>query len=469
MVPKLIRGSSFKGAAGYLLQDIGADTRTRVAWTEVRNIASSNPQTAWRVMAATAMDAERLKDNAGIKATGRRSAQSVLHLVLSWHPEEAERLDREQMLAAAEGALKAIGASDRQALIIAHNDSAHPHIHLLINRVSPRDGRMLSSSKEKLKLSKWAQCYEEERGKIYCEDRVLNNESRERGEFTRAAKGIPWQIMKAERLAREAANDNPNKTEQIREKLRARMAVVGRSMRMTISRHRREWQTLEDGYRGQRREIAQSFAKARLRSREAIIQEFRPLWRDNRRREQEDLARLTQGERSLLGRARSVLRTIGQWRSVLEGDRIHGASLIWNSMFSAEARKQILLEEHARRRTAIQNRQHQAIRREVLPIHTEHRLRLHSAAKSFIAERSSIVLAHSADRAKLRAQWSALRQERAQAYAQLHASHEHRETFKQAASGESYFDKLRAMAKARREKAPEQSNERRRGREQERD
>ncbi|MBX9865149.1 MAG: relaxase/mobilization nuclease domain-containing protein [Hyphomicrobium sp.] len=469
MVPKLIRGSSFKGAAGYLLQDIGADTRARVAWTEVRNLASSSPQTAWRVMAATAMDAERLKENAGIKATGRKSAQSVLHLVLSWHPEEAEHLDREQMLAAAEGALKAIGASDRQALIIAHSDSAHPHIHLLINRVSPRDGRMLSSSKEKLKLSKWAQRYEEERGKIYCEDRVLNNEARERGEFTRAAKGIPWQIMKAERLAREAANDNPDKTQQIREKLRARMVVVGRSMRSTINRHRREWQALEDGFRVQRREIAQSFAKARVRARELIVQEFRPLWRDNRRREQEDLARLAQDERSLLGRARSVLRTIGHWRSILEGDRIQGASLIWNSMFSAEARKQILQEEHAMRRAAMQNRQRQAIRREVLPIHAEHRLRLHSAAKLFIAERSSLVLGHSADRAKLRAQWSALRQERAEAYAQLRASHEHRETFKQAASAESYFEKLKAMARAEREKTAEQSNTRGRDRGRERD
>lgn len=469
MVPKLIRGSSFKGAAGYLLQDIGADTRARVAWTEVRNLASSSPQTAWRVMAATAMDAERLKENAGIKATGRKSAQSVLHLVLSWHPEEAEHLEREQMLAAAEGALKAIGASDRQALIIAHNDSAHPHIHLLINRVSPRDGRMLSSSKEKLKLSKWAQRYEEERGKIYCEDRVLNNEARERGEFTRAAKGIPWQIMKAERLAREAANDNPDKTQQIREKLRARMVVVGRSMRSTINRHRREWQALEDGFRVQRREIAQSFAKARVRARELIVQEFRPLWRDNRRREQEDLARLAQDERSLLGRARSVLRTIGHWRSILEGDRIQGASLIWNSMFSAEARKQILQEEHAMRRAAMQNRQRQAIRREVLPIHAEHRLRLHSAAKLFIAERSSLVLGHSADRAKLRAQWSALRQERAEAYAQLRASHEHRETFKQAASAESYFEKLKAMARAEREKTAEQSNTRGRDRGRERD
>lgn len=469
MVPKLIRGSSFKGAAAYLLHDIGTEGGARVAWTDVRNLASSKPETAWRVMAATAMDAERLKEKAGIKATGRKRALSVLHLVLSWHPEEAEHLDREQMLAAAEGALKAVGALDRQALIIAHNDSAHPHVHVLVNRVSPVDGRMLSSSKEKLRLSKWAQRYEEERGKIYCEDRVLNNEARERGEYTRAEKGIPWQIMKAERLARAAANDNPDKTSQIRERLRARMHVVGRAMRTTTNRHAREWKALEDGFIQRRREVAQSFQKTRARARQNILDEFRPLWRENRRRELEERARLAQDEQTMLGRARSVLRVIGNWRSAFEGDPLKAATGLWNGLFSAETRKRLLEQQHAQRRAEIENRQRLAIRQAIVPVHAEHRLRLYSCAKAFQAERSSLVFAHSADHAKLRAQWSALRQDRAQTYAHLRAAHEQRQTFTQAASGESYLDRLKAMTSAERGKTREQDNRRDRGREQERE
>lgn len=467
MVPKLIRGASFRGAAAYLLHDIGAQSRERVAWTEVRNLASSNPETAWRVMAATAMDAERLKEKAGIKATGRKSAQSVLHLVLSWHPEEAASLDRDQMLAAAESALSAIGARDRQALIIAHNDSAHPHLHILINRVSPRDGRMLSSSKEKLKLSQWAQRYEEERGKIYCEDRVLNNEARARGTYTRADKGIPWQIMKAERLVREAANDNPGKTEQLRETLRQTMRTVGRRMRAMLKRHAREWREFEKAHLRRRRDIVESFRQARTKARNSIVAEFRPLWHENLLREQEEVTRLAQDEQTKLGRTRSVLRLIGAWRSTFEGDRLRAAGGILSAAFSAEKRKALLDLQQTKRREALQGRQRRAIRQAVVPLHAEHRLRMHAYARAFQAERSSLVLAHSADRAKTRAEWAKLRQDRAQAYAALRTSHENRQGFARATSGESYYDRLKAMARAQREAAPEQDN--RRDHEQERD
>lgn len=467
MVPKLIRGASFRGAAAYLLHDIGSASRNRVAWTEVRNLASSNPETAWRVMAATAMDAERLKEKAGIKATGRKSAQSVLHLVLSWHPEEAATLDRNQMLAAAESALKALGASDRQALIIAHNDSAHPHLHVLVNRVSPRDGRMLSSSKEKLKLSKWAQRYEEQRGKIYCEDRVLNNEARERGAYTRAEKGVPWQIMKAERLVREAANDNPGKTEQLRETLRQQMRAVGRRMRAMHTRHAREWREFEEAHLRRRRDIVESFRQARTKARNSIVAEFRPLWHENHLREQEERARLRQEEQTKLGRVRTVVRLIGAWRSTFEGDRLKAAGSILSAAFSAEKRKALLALQQTKRREALQSRQRRAIRQAVVPLHAEHRLRMHAYARAFQAERSSLVLAHSADRAKTRAEWAKLRQDRVQAYAALQASHENRQGFARATSGESYYDRLKAMARAQREAAQEQDN--RRDHEQERD
>jgi len=467
MVPKLIRGASFKGAAAYLLHDIDAASGQRVAWTDVRNLASSNPETAWRVMAATALDADRLKERAGIKATGRKSAQSVLHLVLSWHPDEAASLDREQMLAAAEGALKAIGAGDRQALIIAHNDSAHPHLHILVNRVSSRDGRLLSSSKEKLKLSKWAQRYEEERGKIYCEDRVLNNEARARGEYTRAEKGIPWQIMKAERLVREAANDNPTKVQQLRAQLQEQVRGVGARMRAVVNRHAREWTEFEAAHIERRREIVQSFQRARAKARQGIFAEFRPLWRELRAREQEEAARLARDEATRLGRLRTVFRMIGTWRSAFEGDRLQAASGLWSALFSSEKRRELLGQEQTKRREALESRQRRTIRQAITPIHAEHRLRLHTWSRAFQADRSSLVLAHSADRAKLRAEWAKLRQDRAQAYAALRVSHENRQAFTQAATGQSYYDRLKAMAKAHREVAKEQTNQRDRDQERE--
>lgn len=218
-----------------------------------------------------------------------------------------------------------------------------------------------------------------------------------------------------------------------------------------------------------RREIVQSFQKTRARACQNILDEFRPLWRENRRHEQDERARLARDEQTVIGRARSAVRAIRNWRSTFEGDPLKAATSLWNGLFSAEARKRLLEQQQAQRRLGIENRQRLAIRQAIVPVHAEHRLRLYSCAKAFQAERSSLVLAHSADRAKLRAQWSSLRQERTQAYAQLRAAHEQRQAFTQAASLESYLDRLKAMASAERGRAREQDNRRERGRGQERE
>ena len=191
MVPKLhAKGSSFKGAAAYLLHDKdGAATSGRVAWIETVNLATANPQAAWRVMAATAMDAPRLKEQAGVKRTGRTSKEPVLHLTLSWAPDQTP--GPKEMAGFARRAIKALKADDRQAMIICHTDEKHPHVHVLLNRVSPADGRMLSSSNEKLALSALALAYEKECGAIKCKQRELNADKRKKGEHVRGEKDIP--------------------------------------------------------------------------------------------------------------------------------------------------------------------------------------------------------------------------------------------------------------------------------------
>lgn len=465
MVPKLITGSSFKGAAAYLLHDTDGSSQERVAWTDVRNIASRNPETAWRVMAATAKDADRLKEQAGVKNTGRKSAKSVLHLVLSWHPEEKDRLDRDQMLGAAEGALAALGASDRQALIIAHNDAKHPHVHVLVNRVSPKDGRMLSSSKQKLKLSEWAQHYEEERGKIYCEERVLNNEARKRGEYTRAAKDVPWPIVAAEKVARTAANDNPSRAEQIRQDLRSRMQTLGQRMRAMRNRHAGEWRAFEAAHVERRSAIVDAFRRDRAKAKAEIIATYRPLWRALHAAERDEVKAFEANERTTLGKARSILRMVSSWRSIADGDRLKAASRIWSGLFSAEERRALLKGEHKARRTALQHRQRQDIRRTVVPLIATYRADLRNNAEAYQAERSSLVFAHRGDVAKLRAEWNRLRQDRAKAYEQLQASAEMKRDFGSQVEPRSLYDRLKDIARTRQDLAPEQDNERDRERE----
>ena len=106
MIPDIAkRGASFKGALAYYLHDKKLEgererfTSERVAWTETRNLATNNPEMAGKVMAATAMDADRLKRDAGVRNTGRKSDQSVYAYTLSWHPAPACTCDLESGLA----------------------------------------------------------------------------------------------------------------------------------------------------------------------------------------------------------------------------------------------------------------------------------------------------------------------------------------------------------------------------------
>lgn len=272
MVPKLhAKGSSFKGAAAYLLHDKGrAESSERVEWTEAHNIAVNDPEMAWRIMAATAMDQDRLKDLAGVKSTGRKSDTPVLHLTLAWHPEEKDRLSDQEMKRAAAGAIDALGAEKHQSLVIAHNDEEHPHLHILINRVHPDNGKMLSSSKEKLALSRWAEQYEKERGKVYCDERVKNNEAREHGEYRRDSRVLDRTTFEEVKSHLSTANDNIEATLAIRKKQKAIDAALAAKARALHEDHKAQWQALEKAARQRQENSLQEYRRSQMRMTSAV-------------------------------------------------------------------------------------------------------------------------------------------------------------------------------------------------------
>jgi hypothetical protein len=157
------KSASFKAVAGRLLSAESG----RVAWTQTVNLFPSDPEIAWRVMAVTSVDAQRLKNEAGIKPTGRSSQDAVLHVSAYWHPDETPTPS--EMTDFGRRVLAALKAHDRQALMICHEEPGRPHLHILVNRVSPDDGRLLSSSNEKRALSALALAYEQENGRVYCQ------------------------------------------------------------------------------------------------------------------------------------------------------------------------------------------------------------------------------------------------------------------------------------------------------------
>ena len=165
-------GRSFGGVADYCLHDPRMpgeahhpESAERVEWTETRNLATSEGERAGRIMAATAEASPELKRLAGGAATGRKLEKPVCHYSLNWAKDE--KPDRQEMLRAAEASLKALGMERHQALIVSHRDG-QPHVHVIANRVEPESGKAAGLSRSKLKLSKWAEGYEREQGKIRC-------------------------------------------------------------------------------------------------------------------------------------------------------------------------------------------------------------------------------------------------------------------------------------------------------------
>lgn len=172
MVPRISRpGHSFAGAWRYYAHDKrtaeqqaqgqSVRTRERVALIHTENLSGIEDD---RAAVGLMIDTARLS---------KRCEKPVYAFSLAWHPDE-EAPDQLHMIEAGRSALKALGMQAHQALMVAHTDTAHPHIHVIVNRVHPDTGKAVNLYKDQEKLSAWALAYERTQGKIHCPARTFN-------------------------------------------------------------------------------------------------------------------------------------------------------------------------------------------------------------------------------------------------------------------------------------------------------
>ena len=419
MVPKLhAKGASFKGAAAYLLHDKGrAVTSERVEWIETRNLATGDGRVAWKVMAATAMDADRLKRQAGVKNTGRKSTDAVLHFSLSWHPDEQERLSRDEMRRAAMGAIRALGADDRQAMLICHNDEKQPHLHVMVNRISAEDGRMLPSSKEKLNLSRWAESYEKGRGAVLCEQRAINNAARDRNEFIRGKKDQARNIYEVE-----AAHGNSAQAKTVAAEQRRAAAVLAKAQRETKARHQQE-RAARDARHKQRQADAKERAKTRTTAAvEKVRKDYRTSWERLFTDDQIERRDFAQREEKLMGRVHNALRSIDFGAIVQGRDRRKAISEAFQSFADAGKRLEGLKLGQERRAKELLARQRQAEREAVAPVRSEYKESLQKNRRVFGQERNDLTLTQAMDTARILAGWKSHHRNRAKAWENVASS-----------------------------------------------
>jgi hypothetical protein len=428
MIPDIAKkGASFKGALAYYLHDKREEgererfTSERVAWTETRNLMTNDPEMAGKVMAATAMDADRLKREAGVRNTGRKSDQSVYAYTLSWHPDEAPTLSRAEMLRAADETIRVLGAEDRQALIVCHTDRDHPHVHVIVNRVSPEDGRMLATGNDRLKLSQWALGYRQARGEEhYCPKRAENwdkrlsrHEGNEKLKYWRAESAQPRSM--AEDIKRAKAANDP-KAEKLVSEFKKKLAKLSQDGKAMKERHSKEWKDLGAGYRARKDQIYRQTENGIEDAKANIKHAYRPRWQELGRRHARERRAFEAREHRVSGKIRNAIDAVIHARR-LDPDSSRGfLGGAFNYLTSSTKRADALERLHKAQVRELSAAQRAEVGAAIKSLKGERSALLSSARGSFLSERAALVQRQATDKKQLKAAWRQHNAERKRAF-----------------------------------------------------
>jgi hypothetical protein len=121
VIGKTGSGAGFGGLTRYLFNGKQDDLNPgRVLWTSIRELALDDPREAALVMRMTAQG---------------QTDKPVQHFSISLAP--GEHLPPQQWEQVIDTTLRDLKLEGHQALVVAHQDTAHEHVHIMVNRVHP--------------------------------------------------------------------------------------------------------------------------------------------------------------------------------------------------------------------------------------------------------------------------------------------------------------------------------------------
>ena len=133
MIGKIISCSSFAGTVGYVMKEQSHILAAEgIAPPEMRNMVRD------------------FKDQTLLNP---RIKNAVGHISLSFSPKDADKLTDAKMTGIAKEYMERMGIRDTQFLLVRHLDQAHPHCHLVYNRVS-NNGQTISDKNIKIRNGK---------------------------------------------------------------------------------------------------------------------------------------------------------------------------------------------------------------------------------------------------------------------------------------------------------------------------
>ena len=155
------------------------ERKDRVAWVATAGGAPAvDPKLVIRMMQSATADAPINKQLSGHGPAGRKLRAAYGHYLVSF--ESGLEPSREEMQQAAGKLLDALGATDHLVVLVAHNDTENPHIHVLVGRVHPDTGIALNLNKDKQRLGAASEEWEREhQGGVIHALRTKRREARE--------------------------------------------------------------------------------------------------------------------------------------------------------------------------------------------------------------------------------------------------------------------------------------------------
>ncbi|MDL2214613.1 relaxase/mobilization nuclease domain-containing protein [Dysgonomonas sp. OttesenSCG-928-M03] len=116
MIAKNIKGKSFKGCVNYVMHDTATLLDAEGVWAETKQ----------DIIRSFAM-----------QRSGRKEIkQPVGHIPISFSPEDSHRLTNNFMIKLAKEYMQEMGISNTQYIIVRHDNTENPHLHIVYNRIN---------------------------------------------------------------------------------------------------------------------------------------------------------------------------------------------------------------------------------------------------------------------------------------------------------------------------------------------
>ncbi|MFT4223527.1 relaxase/mobilization nuclease domain-containing protein [Dysgonomonas sp.] len=134
MIGKIVKGSSFKGCISYVLEN-----------KEAKILASEGVLDTDTASFINSFYMQSLLNPNLSKCVG--------HIPLAFSPDDKERAIDQLMERLAKEYMKAMGIGNTQYIIVRHNNTAHPHYHIVFNRVD-NEGKPISDKNDQYRNGK---------------------------------------------------------------------------------------------------------------------------------------------------------------------------------------------------------------------------------------------------------------------------------------------------------------------------